>query len=300
MKTEKNILIAFLLNMFFSIFELLGGIYTNSVDIKSDAIHDFGDAISIGVSYGLEKKSKKKPDEKYTYGYSRYSVLGATITNTILIVGSILVIFNAIKKIINPVEINYDGKIIFAIVGVIVNFFAAYVTRHGDSLNQKAVNLHMLEDVLGWVVVLIGAVIIKFTNITVIDPIMSIGVALFILNHAINGFKEIIDIFLEKTPEDIKIDELKEHLLNINGVKDIHHIHIWSIDGHNNFATMHVVTELDDTKILKHEIKEELKEHGISHITIEIEESGEECEEIECVINNESEHKHHHHHHHHH
>lgn len=298
MKTEKNILIAFLLNMFFSIFELLGGIYTNSVAIISDAIHDFGDAISIGVSYGLEKKSKKKPDEKYTYGYSRYSVLGATITNTILIVGSILVIFNAIKKIINPVEINYDGMIIFAIVGVIVNFFAAYVTRHGDSLNQKAVNLHMLEDVLGWVVVLIGAIIIKFTNITVIDPIMSIGVALFILNHAINGFKEIIDIFLEKTPDDIKIDELKEHLLNINGVKDIHHIHIWSIDGHNNFATMHVVTELDNTKILKHEIKEELKEHGISHITIEIEEPGEECEEIECVINNECEHKHHHHHHH--
>ena len=299
MKTERNILIAFLLNMFFSIFELLGGIYTNSVAIISDAIHDFGDAISIGVSYGLEKKSKKKPDEKYTYGYSRYSVLGATITNTILIVGSILVIFNAIKKIINPVDINYDGMIIFAIVGVIVNFFAAYVTRHGDSLNQKAVNLHMLEDVLGWVVVLIGAVIIKFTNITVIDPIMSIGVALFILNHAINGFKEIIDIFLEKTPDNIKIDELKEHLLNINGVKDIHHIHVWSIDGHNNFATMHVVTELDDTKILKHEIKEELKEHGISHITIEIEEPGEECEEIECVINNKCEHKHHHHHHHH-
>lgn len=299
MKTEKNILIAFLLNMFFSIFELLGGIYTNSVAIISDAIHDFGDAISIGVSYGLEKKSKKKPDEKYTYGYSRYSVLGATITNTILIVGSILVIFNAIKKIINPVDINYDGMIIFAIVGVIVNFFAAYATRHGDSLNQKAVNLHMLEDVLGWVVVLIGAVIIKFTNITVIDPIMSIGVALFILNHAINGFKEIIDIFLEKTPDDIKIDELKEHLLNINGVKDIHHIHIWSIDGYNNFATMHVVTELEDTKILKHEIKEELKEHGIAHITIEIEEPGEECEETECVINYSCEHKHHHHHHHH-
>lgn len=297
MKTEKNILIAFLLNMFFSIFELLGGIYTNSVAIISDAIHDFGDAISIGVSYLLEKKSKKKPDEKYTYGYSRYSVLGATITNTILIVGSILVIFNAIKKIINPVEINYDGMIIFAIVGVIVNFVAAYFTRHGDSLNQKAVNLHMLEDVLGWVVVLIGAIIIKFTNITVIDPIMSIGVALFILNHAINGFKEIINIFLEKTPKDIKIDEIKEHLLNIKGVIDVHHIHIWSIDGHNNFATMHVVTKLENTKILKHEIKEELKEHSIGHTTIEIEEPDDKCEETECIINNECEHKHHHHHH---
>ena len=299
MKTGENILVAFLLNISFSIFELLGGVYTNSVAIISDAIHDFGDAISIGISYILEKKSKKKPDEKYTYGYSRYSVLGATITNTILIIGSILVIFKAIEKIINPVNINYDGMIIFAIIGVIVNFFAAYFTRHGDSLNQKAVNLHMLEDILGWAVVLIGAIIIKFSKITLIDPIMSIGVALFILSHAINGFKEIINIFLEKTPDDIKIDELKKHLLNINGIMDVHHIHIWSIDGYNNFATMHVVTKVKDTKNLKHEIKEELKEHGISHTTIEIEEPSDKCEETECIINTENSDKHHHHHHHH-
>ena len=149
MKTEKNILIAFLLNMLFSIFEIIGGIFTGSVAIISDAVHDFGDSISIGISYILEKKSKKKPDNKYTYGYTRFSVLGATITNTILIVGSILVILNAVKRIINPIEINYNGMIIFAIIGVIVNFVAAYATKEGDSLNQKAVNLHMLEDVLG-------------------------------------------------------------------------------------------------------------------------------------------------------
>ena len=147
MKTEKNILIAFLLNMFFSIFELLGGIYTNSVAIISDAIHDFGDAISIGVSYGLEKKSKKKPDNKYTFGYTRYSVLGAIITNTILIIGSTLVIYNAIERIINPVEINYDGMIIFAVLGVIINFGAAYYTKDGDSLNQKSVAQQLLKQV---------------------------------------------------------------------------------------------------------------------------------------------------------
>ena len=139
MKTEKNILIAFLLNMCFSLFELIGGIFTNSVAIISDAIHDFGDSISIGVSYFLEKKSKKKPDNKYTYGYARYSILGAIITNTILITGSILVIINAIERIINPVDINYDGMIIFAVFGVIINFLAAYFTKEGDSLNQKAV-----------------------------------------------------------------------------------------------------------------------------------------------------------------
>ena len=192
MKTEKNILIAFLLNMSFSLFELIGGFFTNSVAIISDAIHDFGDSISIGISYFLEKKSKKKPDNTYTFGYARYSILGAFITNTVLTIGSVLVIINAIKRIINPIDLNYNGMIIFAIFGVIINFLAAYFTKEGDSLNQKAVNLHMLEDVLGWIIVLVGAILIKFTKINIIDSLMSIGVAIFILVHAIKSFKSIV------------------------------------------------------------------------------------------------------------
>ena len=156
MKTEKNILIAFILNLLFSILEFFGGFLTNSVAILSDSIHDFGDALSIGISYFLERKSKKKADDKYTYGYVRFSVLGGVITTTILLVGSILVIIGAVKRIFNPVEVNYSGMIVFAILGVILNCIAAYVTREGDSINQKSVNLHMLEDVLGWIIVLIG------------------------------------------------------------------------------------------------------------------------------------------------
>ncbi len=147
-KTDKNILIAFILNLTFSIFEFVGGTLTGSVAIISDSIHDLGDALSIGISYFLERKSKKKPDKKHTYGYIRYSVLGSTITTVILLTGSILVIYNAILRIINPVEINYNGMIIFAVFGVVINFIAAYFTKEGDSLNQKSVNLHMLEDVL--------------------------------------------------------------------------------------------------------------------------------------------------------
>ncbi len=295
MKTEKNILVAFLLNLAFSIVELIGGIFTNSVAIISDALHDFGDSISIGVSYFLEKKSKKRPDSSYTYGYARYSTFGAVITNTILIIGSILVIINAVGRIINPVPINYNGMIIFAIFGVIVNALAAYFTKEGDSLNQKAVNLHMLEDVLGWGVVLIGAILIKFTEITLIDAIMSIGVAIFILSHAIKSFKSIVDLFLEKTPEGIEIEELKEHLHEIENVKDVHHVHVWSLDGFNHYATMHVVTDLKDTKELKNKIKDELSEHGINHTTIEFEEMGFECTEKECVIPEHHHHGHHHH-----
>ena len=185
MKTEKNILIAFLLNLGFSVFEFFGGIFTGSVAILSDALHDLGDAISIGISWYFERLSKKQPDKKYTYGYKRYSVLGGLITTTVLIVGSLIVIFNAISRVFNPVSINYNGMIIFALIGASVNLCAAFFTKDGDSLNQKAVNLHMLEDVLGWLVVLAGAVIMRFTDIKIIDPILSLVVAVFILINSI-------------------------------------------------------------------------------------------------------------------
>ena len=293
MKTDKNILVAFLLNISFSIIELIGGFFTNSVAILSDSVHDLGDAISIGISYFLERKSKKKANNKYTYGYVRYSVLGGVITTTILLVGSILVIVGAIKRIINPVEVNYQGMILFGIFGVVLNFLAAYVTREGDSINQRSVNLHMLEDVLGWIVVLIGAIIMNFTDIKILDPIMSIGVSLYILYHSLGNLKRILDIFLEKTPKEIDIDELKNHLLKIKDVEDIHHIHVWSMDGVNNYATMHIVSKSKDIKSVKKEIREELEEHHICHSILETEE--EACDDKECHI--ELSHEHHHHHH---
>ena len=163
MKSEKNIFVAFILNLSFSILEFFGGLITGSVAIMSDSVHDLGDATSIGISYFLEKKSKKEPDDNYTYGYARYSVLGGVITNFVLLLGSVAVICNALSKIISPAPINYNGMIIFAIIGFCVNLVAAIVTKDGNTLNQKAVNLHMLEDVAGWAVVLIGAVVIRFT-----------------------------------------------------------------------------------------------------------------------------------------
>ncbi len=296
MKTEKNILVAFILNLGFSIFEFVGGTITGSVAIVSDAIHDIGDALSIGISLFLERKSRKKPDEKYTYGYMRYSVLGGLVTTSILLVGSILVILGAIERIQNPVEIHYDRMILFAVIGTIINFLAAYFTRDGDSINQKSVNLHMLEDVLGWVVVLVGAFIMKFTDISLIDAIMSIGVSFFIFLHAFKNLKEIANLFLEKTPEGISILELREHILEVEEVEDVHHIHVWSIDGVNNYATMHVVTAKPSFKI-KSLIREELREHGIAHATIEFESPKEHCEEIECHVEENVKTSTHHHHH---
>ncbi len=297
MKTERNILIAFILNFAFSVFEFVGGIFTGSVAIVSDAVHDIGDAASIGISYFLERKSKKQPDEKYTYGYARYSVVGSVITTLILLFGSVAVVYNAVLRIVEPREINYDGMIIFAVVGVAVNLTAAFFTHGGGSLNQRAVNLHMLEDVLGWIVVLVGAIVMRFTDFALIDPIMSIGVAAFIFVGAVRGLARALDIFLEKAPRGVDISEIKEHVLQIDGVQGVHHVHVWSMDGSKSYATMHIVTDSEPHHI-KHAIREELKEHGIGHATLELEGNSEHCHEESCHV--EFEHHGHHHHHHHH
>ena len=281
MKTEKNILIAFLLNLAFSVFELFGGIFTGSVAIASDAVHDAGDAVSIGISYFLERRSKKAPDARHTYGYARYSVMGGLVTTAILLMGSLAVIYNAVIRMIHPVSINYDAMAVFAVVGVVVNLIGALVTRDGRSLNQRAVSLHMLEDVLGWIVVLVGAIVMKLTGFALIDPIMSIGVSVFIIINAVKNLKRIVDIFLEKAPDNIDVEEITQHIREIEGVIDVHHVHLWTMDGLHNLATLHVVAHAEPDKI-KELVKNELIEHGIGHSTVEMETSAQQCESKEC------------------
>lgn len=279
--TENNILIAFILNISFAIFELIGGLLTNSIAIISDSIHDAGDSLSIGLAFIFEKISKKEPNHTYTFGYARYSIIGSVMTNAILIVGSILIIISAIPRIINPEFVDYDGVIFLAIIGVVVNTIATYVTHGGHSLNQKSINLHMLEDVLGWLVVLIGAVVMHFTDFFIIDPILSIAVAGFILYCAIKNLISATNIFLEKTPKNISIDKVKKQIMKIEEVCDVHHVHIWNIDEENTYATLHVVSN-SYTHELKMQIKDLLlKKFNICHTTVEFETSTETCNDIE-------------------
>lgn len=294
MKTTRNMLIAFLLNLGFSVFEFFGGIISGSFAIMSDALHDLGDAFSIGISLIFERKSKKAPDETYTYGYGNFSLIGALFTTIILLLGCVIIIINAISKIINPAEIEYGKMIIFAVIGVLVNTVAAFVTRGKDSANQRAVNLHMLEDVLGWICVLIGAVIMHFTDFYILDPIMSIAVSTFIIFHSMSNLKEIFSAFLGKVPEETDISEIKEHLMLIEGICDVHHVHIWEHGSGNILATMHIVSDSNPSQIKK-EVRKELLEHGISHVTLEIEGTNENCNNKICAMSHKTEHPHCHH-----
>ncbi len=282
MHRSKNILISFLLNLGFAIIEFGGGLLTNSVAIQTDAIHDLGDSLSLGLSFLLEKKSERKKNDKYTFGYLRYSVMGSLITTLILISGSLLAIIEAFKRIKNPVFIHYKGMLILAIFGLIVNSLAAYFTHEGKTLNEKSISLHLLEDVLGWVIVLIGSIIMNFVNLSFIDSLMSFIVAIFILFAALKNLKVIIDLFLEKTPDNIVIKDLKEKLLAIENVSDVHHVHVWSLDGIKVMATLHV-KYLKNEEEVKRKVKETLEEMGINHLTIEMEKYNEECLEKECI-----------------
>ncbi len=296
---KNKIFIAFILNLVFAIIEFFGGILTSSVAIMSDSLHDFGDALSIGISALFEKKSQKAPDDTHTYGYRRYSVFGGAVMWIILISGSVIVIVNSVKKIIAPTPLDHDGMIVFAIIGFITNLIAALVTNKGESMNQRAVSLHLLEDTLGWLAVLAGGVIIKLTGFILIDPLLSIALAVFIAINAFKGIKETAEIFLEKVPSGIKTENVKKHLLGIDSVVDIHHLHIRSIDGSLNCATLHAVTSGDAIEVKK-AIKKEMTAMGIYHTTVEIETAGEECRERHCLQEKSHATEHHHHHHHHH
>ena len=282
-ESTKWIWTAFFLNLGFAIIEWIGGFWTNSIAIISDAIHDLGDSLAIGLAYIFEKVSKKKANEKYTYWYARFSILGAMITVLILIIGSFFILKNAISRFSNPSEINSVWMLILAVIWLLINWFAARKTAKWEWLNEKAITLHLLEDVLGRAAVLVWSILIYFFHRNFIDPLLSIWICIFILINACKLLKWVVDIFLEKTPEWISHDEVLKEIKKLDGVLDIHHIHLWTLDGNKNYITIHALIDkkLSVPKIiaLKKTIKDALKKQNISHCVIEFEWEDEKCEE---------------------
>ena len=278
----KNIKVAFFLNLFFTLLEIVGGFFTNSMAILSDAVHDFGDCLSLGLAWYFQKVSGKGSDSSYSYGYKRFSLMGAVINSIVLIVGSIFILSAAIPRIFHPEKTQAAGMFFLAIVGVLVNGIAFIRLKKGSSLNEKVVSLHFLEDVLGWVSILVGAVIMYFFNAPFIDPILSVGIACFVLFNVFKNIRQTLHIILQGIPADIDIDELSAELQQFKGIEDIHDLHVWSVDGNYNILTVHVVMNkaLESDKIteLKGKIRNSLKQKGIQHATIEFETSDERCD----------------------
>ncbi|HKM10875.1 MAG: cation diffusion facilitator family transporter [Bacilli bacterium] len=301
-KTTKNIFFAFILNSVFAVIEVIGGFFTNSFAIISDGLHDFGDAFALGFAFFLEKKSEQKPDAQYTYGYRRYSVISALLTSLILIIGSVVIIYSAIIRIINPEPINGLWMLIFAVIGLAFNLLAFLITRARSSLNERAINLHMLEDVLGWIVVLIGSVFILIFEWYIIDPILSILVAIYISYHALKSLLSVVGVLTEKAPKDFPMEDYQSKIKAISGVEDVHHLHVWSLDGNLLLATLHIVLDSDlrlsEALKIKTEINRLSKDYQLKHITIQFDSDQASCENCQMAIDSDADNYHHHHHHH--
>lgn len=280
-RSSKNIRFVFFLNLTFTIFEIVGGFYVNSIAIISDAIHDLGDSISLGFSWYLQEKSSKPATKKFSYGYKRLSLLGALINSVVLLVGSTFVVYNAINRIMIPQYSDAKGMFFFALFGVLVNGYAAWKISHGKTLNEKVLSWHLMEDVLGWLAVLIVSIVLQFVNTPYLDPALSLLITAYILWNIVKRLKETLELFLQANPKDIDIKNIEEQLLKIHQIASLHHTHVWSLDGeHHVFSThvkLHKIDDLNDMLLLKKNIKQCLKTYPFDHVTIETELENEPC-----------------------
>lgn len=280
--STRNIAVAFWLNLGFTILEIIGGLLTNSVAIVSDALHDLGDSLSLGLAWYFQRLGQKGRDKKYTYGYRRFSVLGALINTVVLVAGSIVILFRAIPRLIHPEEVESEGMILLAILGVIVNGWAAYRLMKEDSLNERVVALHLLEDVMGWVAVLIGSIVIYFWEIYWIDPVLSLLITVYILYNAVRNLLAALGILMQQTPKGVDMDKVKATLEDIPQILDAHDLHVWSLDGRYKVMTLHAQVHPDTTMMqaegIKANVHSEMKELGIHHVTVEFEIPDADCE----------------------
>ena len=274
MKAKYTVWVAFFLNLSYAIVEFItGGIFGSSA-VLADSVHDLGDAIAIGISAFLETISNREEDRQYTLGYKRFSLLGALVTAVILITGSILVILENITKLFNPQPVNDEGILWLGIIAVSINLLASLVVRKGKTKNESILSLHFLEDTLGWLAVILMAIILRFTDWYILDPLLSLVISIFILTKAIPRFWSALKIFLDAVPEGLETGDLEKDLEALTNVKSVNQLSIWSMDGLENNAIIHLCLEdwgqMTETK---NQVRQLLEERGIQNITIEVDTS---------------------------
>ena len=272
---------AFFLNVTFTIIEFIGGWLTNSTAIMADAVHDLGDSLSIGFAWILSRFSEKEASDKFSYGYRRLTLFGALVNGIVLVIGSIWVLFEAIPRLSNPEMPVVEGMLGLAILGVAVNGYAVFKLKAGETLNEKVLTWHLLEDVLGWVAVLIVSIVLMFIELPILDPLLSIGFTLFILFNVFRNLKSTLVLFLQAAPDKDTQDRIKQALIEFPEVNGIHHMHFWSLDGESHVLTAHLELkddfEVEDLISLKQDVAAKLSSYHLSHTTIEFEFPQETC-----------------------
>ena len=304
MSSKCAVWLAFLLNFSFAIIEFIfGGLFGSSA-ILADAVHDLGDALAIGISAFLESISNREEDSRYTLGYKRFSLLGAILTAVILITGSTLVILENISKFIEPQPVDHEGMLWLGVIAIIINLTASLIVRKGQTKNESILSLHFLEDTLGWLAVILMAIVLRFTDWYFLDPLLSLGISVFILSKALPRFWSTVKIFLDAVPEGVDIKQVKNDLEQLDHVASINQLNLWTMDGLEKNAIVHVcLKRMEDMEVSKTAIRHYLKDIGFQNVTIEVDEDlATHCshkrniEELEASQSHGHDHHHHHHH----
>jgi len=300
MKTKHAVWLAFFLNLSYAIVEFIAGGLFGSSAVLADSVHDMGDAIAIGVSAFLETISNREEDSHYTLGYKRFSLLGAMVTAVILMTGSVLVILGNITKLFHPQAVNDEGILWLGIIAISVNVIASLVVRKGKTKNESILSLHFLEDTLGWVAVILMAIVLRFTDWYILDPLLSLVISIFILSKAIPRFWSTLKIFLDAVPEGVDIKQVKSDLEQLDHVASLNQLNLWTMDGLEKNAIVHVcLKEIEQMELCKESIRSKLKDCGFQNITIEIDADlashqthKRNMKELEAVQNHGHEHHH--------
>jgi cobalt-zinc-cadmium efflux system protein len=279
---SSGIGIAFFLNLAFSLIEVAGGYLTNSIAIFSDALHDLGDSFSLALAWYFQRLSTKKRDSGYSYGYRRFSLLGALINSAVLLTGSIFVISESVGRLLSPKAVDAKGMFILAIFGIVINGIAMLKLKKGHSLNERTVSLHLMEDVLGWGATLVASVVMIFVKLPVFDSILSLGISCYILFNIYRNMRDTLRVILQGTPENVDGNEIEKALLDIDGIESVHDLHLWTMDGEFNISSVHIVVasnrEQRDITDIKNRAKQIMKQYNIQHSTVETVQSVEICE----------------------
>jgi len=282
----KNLGLVILLNVGITLAECIGGIISGSMALLSDAVHNFSDVISLIISYFAFKLTKIKATERKTFGFKRSEILAAFINSSTLIIISVVIIIEAIRRLMNPAPISPNLMILLAIASIIVNGLSAFFIRKDshDNLNMRSAYLHLLGDMLTSVAVLAGGIAIKYLNWTWTDSVFSLTIAVYLLWLSWKIFRSSLRIIMQFTPEQIDISKIVREIEKVPGVKNIHHVHVWQINDHDLMFEAHTDMSEDIAmtgfeKILE-EIKSILHQNGIYHLTIQPEYSIDDIKQI--------------------
>ncbi len=270
-KAGENLAFVFFMNLAFNIIVIVGGLATNSMAILADCIHDMSDTISIAFAWLLERVAQKDSTDSYSYGYQRFSILGAVIISVFVIVMAFVILQEAIPRLFAPQSVDAGGMLMVAIVGIIFKAISVHRLHKGETFNEKAILFHQLGDVFEWVAILVLSLVLMFwKGAPYLDPFVSIGIALWLIVNLGRNLYKSVEVLLQKTPNSFDVEEFKTSILRIEGVKGIDDFHIWSLDGIDSVLTLKVV--LDDFSSrdkIKKQIYTIASKYHIVDITIE-------------------------------